>query len=52
MIAGNDSFFLRMVKAARLVIDQCLSFFSGLNATRKGWKYIDPDRYITGRARD
>jgi hypothetical protein len=41
MIARDDSFFLGMIETARLIIDRCLPYFSGLNTTRKGWKYID-----------
>lgn len=52
MIARNDSLFLRMVETARLIIDQCLSLFSGLKTTIKSWKHIDPDGHMAGRARD
>jgi hypothetical protein len=48
MIARDDSLFLRMVKAARLVIDQCLPLFSWTQAVIKGGEYINLDRRLTG----
>ena len=50
MIARDNRLFLGMIKTARLIIDQCLSIFSGTKATIKGGKHVDPDRYVTGRA--
>jgi hypothetical protein len=52
MVARNDSLFLRMIKAARLIVHQCLSLFPGLKASIKGGKRIDRDRYMTGWAWD
>jgi len=48
MIARNNSFFLRMVKAARLVIDQCLPLFSRTQAMIKGGEHINLDGRMTG----
>ena len=52
MIAGDDGLLLSVVEAARLVIRQCLSRFSGSEAASKGGKNIDPYRHLTGGARD
>jgi hypothetical protein len=48
MIARNDSLFLRMVKAARLVIDQCLPLFSRPQAVIKGGEHINLDGRMAG----
>jgi hypothetical protein len=48
MIARDNSPFLRMVKAARLVIDQCLSLFSRPQAVIKGGEHINLDGLMTG----
>jgi hypothetical protein len=52
MVARDDGLFLRMIKAARLIIYQRLSRFPWLKATRKGGKHIDLDRHVTGWTRD
>jgi len=48
MIARNDSLFLRMVKATRLVFDQCLSLFSWPQVLIKGGEHINLDGRLTG----
>jgi hypothetical protein len=52
MITRNGSLFLRMIKAARLVIDQCLSLFSREQAVIKGGEHINLDGRMTGWAWD
>jgi hypothetical protein len=52
MITRDNSPFLGMIKTARLIIDQCLPLFSRTKATIKGRKHVDPDRHMTGWARD
>jgi len=48
MVAREDGFFFGMVIAARLVIDQCLSFLSRLKTSKKGRKRTDCNRRMTG----
>jgi hypothetical protein len=52
MIARDHSPFLGMIKTARLVIDQCLSFVSWPQAMIKGGEYINLDRRMTRRTWD
>jgi hypothetical protein len=49
MIAGDDSLLLGMIKAARLIIRQNLSCFSGLRAPQKSREEIDLDGNLAGR---